>query len=827
MIRIRHLSLVAIFASCATVVCCATAAHAQLPAVTLSALSPNGGKVGGTFEVMLSGIVDGDGVNRLLFSHPGITAKPVEQPSAIFAGKNIPVPNKFRVTIGPDVPPGVYDVRAVGTFGVSNPRAFAVDTWNEIAEPAGNQSADKAAPVELGSVVNGTAAANSSDWFKFAAKKGTRVLVDCQAHRLDSKLDGTLVLFDAGQREMARSRDVNRRDPLIDFVAPADGEYFVKLYDFTYGGGSDYFYRLAIHAGPYVDFVFPPAVKPGMKNKLAVYGRNLPGGKPADGVVVQGRPLDRIEIDLDVPADEKTDARATPTTAAASELFVDGREYRLKSSAGRTNGVLLGYASEPIVVEQEPNDDPGQQITVPCEIAGQFLRRGDLDVFTFDAKKGETLAIEVVAQRMGFKTDPIVLVQQGTLSGDGKLAWGDLKEIDDEAKNPLGPMLDAATNDAFHMFTAPADGKFRVVLRDLYGDTRGEPRLMYRLILRKPRPDFRLAAFWNSQAGAKNLNDLREFKPSGQWIRSGDVAVFTVFAARQDGFAGPIRVRCEGLPAGATAADAVIPAGQDSAALAIAVAENAAAWSGTVKFVGEAVVDGKTLSRAARAPTITAAGAQRKAAEARLSHELVIAVGGAEKFPATVLLGDGKVVETKQGAKIEIPVRVQRRGDFKEALTLAAAPLPANVKAANVVVAANAKEAKLVVEPAANAPLGEFTIYLNTQTKVNYERDKTGAEAAAKAKQDMEKALADLTTAVAEAKKAAAAAPKDKKTEADKKVAEADARQKAAAAELKAAQTAADAKQKAAAAKPINNYPLASTHVVLKIVEAPKPEAKK
>ena len=34
------------------------------------------------------------------------------------------------------------------------------------------------------------------------------------------------------------------RDPLIDFEAPADGDYVVGLYDFIYAGGGDYYYRL-------------------------------------------------------------------------------------------------------------------------------------------------------------------------------------------------------------------------------------------------------------------------------------------------------------------------------------------------------------------------------------------------------------------------------------------------------------------------------------------------------------------------------------------------------------------------------------------------------
>lgn len=807
----------------------AASARAQLPVVTLSAFSPSGGQVGTTLELTLTGLTDGDGVDRLLFSHPGIQAVQNQQPSAALAGRNLPVANKFTVTIGSDVPPGVYDVRAVGTFGVSNPRAFAVDQWKQIAKPAGNQSADKAAVIELGTVVDGTSSANASDWYRFAAKKRTRVLIDVAAQRLDSKLDATLVIHDAQLRELARSRDVNRRDPLIDITIPADGEYLVKLYDFTYGGGADYGYRMTVHAGPYIDFVFPPSVKAGTKNKLAVYGRNLPGGKLAPGVEVQGRPLERIDVELDVPGDEATDRRAVPTFAAASEMFVDGREYRLKSSAGRTNGILLGYATETLVAEQEPNEggEQNQAVAVPCEIVGQFLKRGDLDAFTFDAKKGDILSIDVVSQRMGFKADPVVLVQQGTASADGKLAWGDLKELDDEPKNVGGLMLDVATNDPGYTFTAPGDGKYRIVVRDLYGDTRGDPRLIYRLIVRKPRPDFRLAACINTQAGVKNANDGREFKPGGLLLRGGEIAIFSVLAARSDGFSGPIHVRCEGLPAGVTAADTVIPAGQDSAPLAVVAAEGAAAWCGPIRVTGRASIDGKDVSHLARTPAITAPGAQRKSAEGRLAQDLMLCVTAKEQAPTTVLVGEGKSVEATKGAKVEIPVRVTRRGDFKEALTLNAVGLPANVKAANLVIAPNAKEGKLVVETAANAPLGEFSLYLNAQTKINYVRDKSGADEALKTKQEMEKSVAALTAAVAEAKKAAAAAPKEAKAEADKKAAESDAKQKAAEAELKTAAAAADAKQKAAAAKAITNYPLTSTHFVLRIVDAPKPAPEK
>ena len=50
---------------------------------------------------------------------------PQEDPAPKKKG-GTPSPNKFKVTVAADVPPGNYDVRAVGKDGVSNPRTFVV-----------------------------------------------------------------------------------------------------------------------------------------------------------------------------------------------------------------------------------------------------------------------------------------------------------------------------------------------------------------------------------------------------------------------------------------------------------------------------------------------------------------------------------------------------------------------------------------------------------------------------------------------------------------------------------------------------------------------------
>src|SRR5262249_36216498 len=145
--------------------------------------------------------------------------------------------------------------------------------------------------------------AEGVDCFRFSAKQGERVLIDCWAQRIDSKADGTLILYDAKGTELDRSLDVHGRDPFIDFAVPADGQYTVELHDFLYKGGPDYFYRLSLSTAPYIDFVYPCAGEPGKKSKFTLYGRNLPGGTPEPAVVVNGRVLDKLEVEIELPGD--------------------------------------------------------------------------------------------------------------------------------------------------------------------------------------------------------------------------------------------------------------------------------------------------------------------------------------------------------------------------------------------------------------------------------------------------------------------------------------------------------------------------------------------
>ena len=156
----------------------------------------------------------------------------------------------------------------------------------------------------LGAVVTGSADAGAVDFFRFSAKQGQRLLINCHGQRIDSRIDATLALYNSDGVQIKHVRDVAGRDPIIEFVAPEDGEYYVGVYDFEYNGGGEYFYQLAVHEGPYASFVFPPVGMPGETGKFTIYGHNLPGSKEVDGMAVAENAVQQVPVD--VPMGEPT-----------------------------------------------------------------------------------------------------------------------------------------------------------------------------------------------------------------------------------------------------------------------------------------------------------------------------------------------------------------------------------------------------------------------------------------------------------------------------------------------------------------------------------------
>ncbi|HEX5443239.1 MAG TPA: PPC domain-containing protein, partial [Pirellulales bacterium] len=245
----------------------AAAAQAELPAVRLDRIQPLGAAAGSSAELQVSA-ADAEDARQLLFDHPGLTAEFLS-------------PGKFKVKLAADVPEGTYDVRLLGRFGVSNSRLFAVSHGlADVAEKEPNNAPAEAQSVAINAAINGAIDSDGQDFFRFAARAGQRLTLDCQAGKLDSELDASMSVLAAGGAALATSSDYHGRDPLIDFLCPADGEYLIELHDLSYRGG--YPYRLLITDRPYVENIFPRAVEPGKPVELVALGRNFgAAGQPS------------------------------------------------------------------------------------------------------------------------------------------------------------------------------------------------------------------------------------------------------------------------------------------------------------------------------------------------------------------------------------------------------------------------------------------------------------------------------------------------------------------------------------------------------------------
>src|SRR5262249_47305093 len=96
------------------------------------------------------------------------------------------------------------------------------------------------------------------DLFRFAAKKGQRLVVETVAARLGSGVLPQLRVTDARQRFIAADdSQALRGDCRLWFVVPEDGEYVVEISDSRYRGGNPPFYRLKIAEYDVVEEVFP------------------------------------------------------------------------------------------------------------------------------------------------------------------------------------------------------------------------------------------------------------------------------------------------------------------------------------------------------------------------------------------------------------------------------------------------------------------------------------------------------------------------------------------------------------------------------------------
>ncbi len=436
------------------------------------------------------------------------------------------------IKIGAEVEPGVHWLRFSNSDGASPPRPFVVGTLAEIAEKEPNNDlAASQSLAQLPVTVNGKlGTAGDIDTFVVELKQGQTLVADVKADRpLGSPVDMIMQLADPTGFVLAQNNDDVGLDPRITFTAARTGPHHVRVYGYSstpsssigFGGGENFIYRLTVTTGPLVDFAYPIAIQRGANRSALLCGPNV------------------------------TDAIRNlkwPTV---------GKEPLLLTSAKQAAGAAeVRVVEQPTSIEQEPNDlNKPQAVTLPVVLSGRCDQPEDVDVFVFEAKKNQRFVAKVEARSLGFPTDPVLMLydDQGML----------IQTLDDAAQN----------RDCELAVAIRADGKYRLVMRDLY--RAGSPRHAYLLSLSIDEPDFGLTL------GATEYT-----------LAKGKTLEIPVTIERRGGFAGEIELTVRGLPEGVKVeANKSAAKGDTAKSVKLKLSGATKPFSGPLEIVGRSVGD--------------------------------------------------------------------------------------------------------------------------------------------------------------------------------------------------------------------------------------------
>ncbi|MFN9718624.1 MAG: hypothetical protein ACK58L_08030 [Planctomycetota bacterium] len=697
---------VAIMAVCMVGVVLSQTAFAQLPQTRLSSIFPPGASKGTSVEVTVGGGADLDELEQMVFSHPGIVASSKTDASGAV------VANVFHVTVSGDVPPGLYDCRVRGLFGVSNPRMFRVDTLSEIAETEPNNAKVQATPVVLGSIVNARANGGTDvDFYSVKVAAGQTLVLRSECARLDSPMQPWIQLFAGNGRRVAESRRVFGQEASLVYTATQDDEFIVRVQDAVYGGGDTFVYRLAFDSRPLVDWIAPSFVVSDGPTTVTLYGRHLPGGTPAEQKLA-GQPVFQQQITID-PAAFKGPVGASATAAFADSFWWNGVDGNL---------IRIGRSARPAVVEIPGTAE--QPVAVPLEIAGSFSERADEDIYRFDAKKGEAWIIEVFAQRMGSNADPLLMVERINTAADGAVTYARVATEDDDRQNPGGADLPTLGDDPSFRLDVPEDGSYRIRLRDRYADTRNDPRLTYRLSVRPPTPDFHLVVF----EAFPSIDGKAPVSTGAASLRKGGSYELNVYAYRRDGHNDVIELNAVDLPQGIVARTSKIGPGQAFAKVVLTAAADAQEMLVPIRIVGKSGAAESLIQRDAKVATLVHDAINGLPRSARITDLMMVGVMKDEQ-PFSIMT-DPIAADLSQDQQLLVPIRVVKRGGFDGKIDLSFYGLPGEIEAPAVAIEPGKDSIVARLYLKENAPVSTNSVLIQGASSVPYRRNPWQADRA-------------------------------------------------------------------------------------------------
>ncbi len=437
----------------------------------------------------------------------------------------------LEISIDADAPPGMRELRLLtGTGGASNPLRFMVNTLPESLEFEPNDLVSpEQSHLQPPFIINGQIMPGDEDRFSFDAIRGQQLVIHVKARELVPYLadavpgwfQAVVTVLDDKGAELAYADDFQfDPDPALLFEAPENGTYHVVIRDSIYRGREDFVYRVAVGEIPFVTGIFPLGAQLGSESTATLYGWNLDAKEMRFNTSVETRSFKQVHFE---------------------------------GNGTISNSIFYAVGSLPESVEKENNDTlrSAGAIKLQSVVNGRIGRPGDVDLYRFKARKGETVKAAITARRLRSPLDSLLRL----LDGDGTvLAWNDDMSTGGLATDRVGLLTHNADSEL--QFTIPTRGTYYLQVTDT--QNQGGEQYAYRLSLAQPQPGFDVFV-----------------TPSSVTVPGSTGGRATLHVRRIDGFAGPVEVTLDGDSSHFLLSGGRIPAGQDSIPVVIGRKGNA------------------------------------------------------------------------------------------------------------------------------------------------------------------------------------------------------------------------------------------------------------
>ena len=582
-------------------------------------------------------------VDALIFSHPGIQATLENGPNLPFDDQPQPNYGSFQVTVGADVPEGIYDVWVAGRYGISNARSIAV-VHRPVVILAADANPTPLPRLKPGTVYVGHTLGNARLAFQVESPTpAPRIAV--MASQLESLAIPALLVKDSDGRTLAQKR--THAEPILmlertEYRPHESSESLIYgLYDFLYRGGNGFAFAVEIEPDP--SKVWFTA----SDRRLSVLAsRGLQEWQGTNGT----RACETCPLTM-----------PTPPWSTVIELG-------------------------PGVSRSALEFTPEENVAYECEVISSSAQ-GTTDI------RAVIERITVAADKT--TTEVVAVAEDSPTIGSRGVRW---LSNDPMTTIPGGP---AAKN-------------VRITLIDVLDTSskRAGPKAIVRIGPAVPR--FHAVAHWTP-----DTNQPPQSQMTGAYLRRGGQIGLHVMVRRAGGFNGPLNISLEGLPPGITAEPAVIAEGQLETELLLYADENAPAYTGPIRAVARATINGAEVVQGLEPATIsTSASGDRGYPESRLASQLMLRVLEQETAPMQIRAGQGAVIEVQQGANVPIPVRAVRRTGGEAKCILRPQNVPPKVTFGEFELAPGAVEANPELKVAADAPVGEYTVWFVVEMTV-------------------------------------------------------------------------------------------------------------